>query len=213
MNQQEVATLLRAMKAAWPEVTVTEDSLKVWGWATQDLSLEQAEAALGTLVLTSKWPPKPAELRERIATVAVSGVPWEEAWAELIRTIRSYGPHIYAANGGYIPPYRHPDTDELLPGRPAWPGWSSPEVEAAVNHIGYEEARLVDPDALSILRAQFRDAYESSRRRRIEAAQVGGQAAIDRLRSLSGSGPASPGQDRSDSPRPIAEIVQNMGAR
>lgn len=212
MNTQETAAILLLAQSEWPEVAITDDRIRAWSHLFRDHPYAAAEAALIEHMSISKWPPHASDLLERIAKATASGPPWEDAWAELIRTIKLYGPHIHADDGGFIPPYLHLETNEPMPGRPAWSGWSSPAVEAAVNHIGYEEARIVDAEALSILRAQFRDAYESARKRRIEEAQTGGQGALDRLRSPSGNQVVDPNIDRSDGPVPIGDVVRRMGA-
>lgn len=210
MTTQETTALLVIVQAEWPDIVITDDRIRIWSHLFEHHAYAEVEAALLVHMRRSKWPPKPSELLELMATAKVSGPPWEDAWAELMQAVRCYGASITKPDGGYIPPYENPFTGEQYPGRPAWPGWSSPEVEAAVRHIGYDEARMVDPESLSILRAQFRDAYESARRRRIEEAQIGGREVIDRLRSLAGSVPVTRRDEASDGPRSITAVVAGM---
>ena len=191
MNRMETIKLLRVARTVWPDLPASEDAITAWCWAFEDMSYPDVEAALAIHIRTSPFAPKPADLRKPIAET-VAGEPWEAAWDELMATVRRYG--IYWADDRFT--------------KRDWAGWSSPDVEAAVRHIGYREVCMADTDQLGILRAQFRDGYRSGQQRRVRDVQTGAKDLVTALRERSGAERSEP--RGTGEPAAIADIVGRM---
>jgi hypothetical protein len=164
MDQLEATKILRLVRTTWPEVPLSEESIMVWTLLFDDMPYAAVEQALKIHMRTSPFAPKPADLRKPIADAAADTAPWEEAWTELMRTVRKHG-WILFADGHDT--YRHA-TD--------WPGWSTPEIKAAVEVIGYRNVCMSEEKDLNTLRAQFRDSYTNICKRKQTAVQVGDAA-------------------------------------
>lgn len=198
MNQTETTVILRLVRTTWPEIPLTPETITAWTWAFEDMAYADVEQALKVHLRTSPFPPKPADLRKPIAE-AVAGEPWEAAWDELMATIRRYG--IYFADD------RFTKTD--------WTGWSSPDVDAAVKHIGYREVCMADTDQLGIIRAQFRDAYTNAQKRRVRDVQTGAKDLLTALAERAQSQSADPVSlpPRTDGPLAIGDVIRRNDRR
>lgn len=192
MTTNEASKLLFLMRSQWPDTVITDDTIKMWAIVLGDVPYESIELAFYAHCRTSKWAPKPAELLELIAEATVGGESWESAWDELMTAVRRYGSYLFAFD---TPPA-------------TWTGWSTPEVEAAVRHIGYLEVCQSEIDQLGVLRAQFRDAYRNAQQRRIKEAQLGGVA--DALRSLPRPDRAVTTSAPENAPQPISAVIERM---
>jgi hypothetical protein len=192
MTTEEAGKLLFLMRSQWPDTVITKETTKMWAIVLGDVSYESIELAFYAHCRTSKWAPKPAELLELIAEATVGGESWESAWDELMLAVRRYGSYLFAFD-------KPPAT---------WTGWSTPEVEAAVRHIGYLEVCQSEIDQLGVLRAQFRDAYRNAQQRRIKEAQLGGVA--DALRSLPRPERAVTPASSATEPQPISAVIERM---
>jgi hypothetical protein len=123
MNQTEATTILRLVRTTWPEIPLTDETIKVWTWALDDLPYADVESALKVHMRSSPFAPKPADLRKTVAEAVADTVPWEDAWTEVTGAVKKYGWVLFADG--------HKTYRESL----RWPGWSTPEVEAAVKVI------------------------------------------------------------------------------
>lgn len=150
MKKQEVLKCLSILKASYPKQQLAPDTLEVYATMLADLQREDVEGAIRRLVCKSKWFPTVAEIRSEVAEVAVSHLPEPEvAWGEVWQAIGRWGMN------------RRPE-------------FSSPEVEAAVDAIGWRTICL-DENVMSS-RARFIDAYRVFRERKVERAQLGEHA-------------------------------------
>jgi hypothetical protein len=192
MTESDAARLLFLMRSQWPDTVISKETTKMWAIVLGDVPYESIELAFYAHCRTSKWAPKPAELLELIAEATVGGESWESAWDELMLAVRRYGSYLFAFD-------KPPAT---------WTGWSTPEVEAAVRHIGYLEVCQSEIDQLGVLRAQFRDAYRNAQQRRIKEAQLGGVA--DALRSLPRPDRAVATPAPEGAPQPIGAVIESM---
>jgi hypothetical protein len=190
MNETDAARLLRIARTLWPDMTIEPATITAWTWALGDLPTAAVETAMKTWIRTSAFAPKPSDLRKLIAEETAAGEPWEAAWDELMTTIRARGVYLM--------------DERFRSYREGWCGWSSPEVEAAIRHVGYREVCLADTETLGVLRAQFRDAYRSAQQRRIRDVQTGAHESLAVLASrLDADVAAGIGE-----PRPIGELLQ-----
>jgi hypothetical protein len=150
MNTSDVAKLLRVSRTLWPDIAADEDTITAWSWALGDLPYDVVQRALQVHMRTSPFPPKPSDLRKVIAEEAVTCITWEQAWDEVWQVVQRFGRS-----------------------RIGHGGWSSPEVQAAVNHIGFAAICDSDMDHIPTIRAQFRDYYDGQRERQVRAYLTG----------------------------------------
>jgi len=92
MSKTGVLKALKVLSIAH-DIVLQKERIEVYVMALEDLSDVRIEAAARTLIRTSKWFPKPSELREE----AILGEMKEHlpssssAWAEVVEAIRSIG--------------------------------------------------------------------------------------------------------------------------
>ena len=149
----------------------TEERAGLYAQFLGDIPDEVLTAAIKSLILTSKFPPTIAEIREeaeRIYRIA-SGkqIPTAgEAWNEALKAVREYGYY-------------------------QKPKFSSPLIEEAVRRFGWEELNMQPMNTIGVARGQFMKIYDSvaSERRgtkRIEA--LIGNERVNRLISNTAKG-------------------------
>ena len=93
MTKQEFATLVVAMQAMYGKDFIgTEQALDVWYALLHDLDYQILSKVLQQYMLTNKFKPTVAELRE-IYTELVSPTisDWSEGWEKVSRAIGHYG--------------------------------------------------------------------------------------------------------------------------
>ena len=98
MTVQETAVLMGILEEAYPRFYADKDddaaerTVRFWAGFLSDTPLEIATLALQRLIVTCKFPPTVAEMRESIAAVQYAPMPDAgEAWAEVNRAISQYG--------------------------------------------------------------------------------------------------------------------------
>ena len=93
MTKQEFATLVVAMQAMHGEDFIgTEQALDVWYALLHDLDYQILSKALQQYMLTNKFKPTVAELREIYAELVSPTISdWSEDWEKVSRTIGHYG--------------------------------------------------------------------------------------------------------------------------
>lgn len=94
MIEEEFKVLAKAMKAVYTSQNFLPDdhSIKVWYQMLKDIDYKVANAAVKKYMLTEKFPPTIAEIRELCADTQYGKVPdWGEGWETTCRLIRKYG--------------------------------------------------------------------------------------------------------------------------
>lgn len=162
MNRNEAAKLVAILSAAYPAAQIRPETDIAYHLALSDIPYPVAEQAVAILLRTSKFMPTAAEIREVLAEAATSIAPWESAWDEVADVVHRHGYYLFRHRTSS----RHGD----------WTGWSSDLIEAAVNHVGYDNLCMTPLDKLPTLRAQFRDYYQAEAARRKQAVQIGDAA-------------------------------------
>ena len=132
-----IAPLQLAFKGA-----LEKDRLQFYVMMLSDIPPQILEAAVKKLIMTNKFLPSIAEIREVAYGIKeiISGTaaPDEsEAWGEIIKAIRSVGYY----------------------GKPKF---SHEAITVAVNNIGWQDICMTTNDGMNILRSQFRRAYQLS---------------------------------------------------
>ena len=95
MTFNEFKVLAKGMKAVFTSTTFLpdEDSIKIWYRLLQDIPYEVANIAIQRHMMTNKFPPTIAEIREQ-ATLSVNNElnsDWGQAWEQVCKAIRIYG--------------------------------------------------------------------------------------------------------------------------
>ncbi len=154
MKITDVTKLLAAVKAAYPQFIANQDVIEVWTLMLGDLA---PEALLEAFVKWTAGNPRPPTLHDlrRLATEPVGMLDADEAWKEVRHAMQSCG--------------RYRD-----------PKWSTPEVEIAVDSMGWINLCNALEADLPTLRAQFRGMYEAAKARALEAVNFGRLAAPEK---------------------------------
>ena len=94
MTRQEFATFAMALRTYYPKENIlpNQQAMELWYQEIQDIPAEIANMALRKWVVTNKWSPSIAEIREMTANV-VNGeqMSWAESWEKVKYAIRKYG--------------------------------------------------------------------------------------------------------------------------
>ena len=130
-----IAPLQLAFKGA-----LEKDRLQFYVMMLSDIPPQILEVAVKKLIMTNKFLPSIAEIRETAygikGTISGTAVPDEsEAWGEVVKAIRSVG---------Y---YRKPK-------------FSHEAITTTVNNIGWQDICMTTIEGMNTLRAQFRRAYQ-----------------------------------------------------
>lgn len=130
-----IAPLQLAFKGA-----LEKDRLQFYVMMLSDIPPQILEVAVKKLIMTNKFLPSIAEIRETAygikGTISGTAAPDEsEAWGEVIKVIRSVGYY----------------------GKPKF---SHEAITVAVNNIGWQDICMTMNDGMNTLRSQFRRAYQ-----------------------------------------------------
>ena len=94
MTRDEFKVLVKGMKAVYAQPTFIpdQDAFNMWFALMGDLPYEVCSVAAQKYMLTNKFPPTVAEIREMCAGV-VNGDPltWGESWERALNAVRKYG--------------------------------------------------------------------------------------------------------------------------
>lgn len=137
MNRQETAGLIAVLCAAFPQVTVSRETMRVYHEVLHDLDHEQTKQAVREILLTAEWFPPPAVIRRKVAERAGLLAPSpSDAWAEVMAQVRLHGTR----------------------GNPVF---SHPAIDTTVKALGWWNICMSEmPDTI---RAHFLKGYEAHR--------------------------------------------------
>lgn len=94
MTKDEFKVLVKGMKAIYSQPTFIpdQDAFNMWYALMGDLSYEVCSVAIKKYMLTNKFPPTVAEIRELCSGV-VNGDPltWGESWERALNAVRRFG--------------------------------------------------------------------------------------------------------------------------
>lgn len=150
MKKAQALSCIAILAASYPRQELNPDTLNAYATMLQDLEFEAVDAAVKRIICSSKWFPTIAEIRAEVAEGECGDLaPAELAWGEVQRAIGRWG--MYNT-----------------------PQWSTPELAAAVDAIGWRTI-CTDTNVVST-RARFIDAYRVTRERRVQGYQLGAHA-------------------------------------
>lgn len=156
MNYDEFKVLVKGMKAVYTQPTFLpdRDAVNVWYKLLQDIDYNVANAAIQKYMLTQKFPPTIADIREMAATVSNGDKPlWSDGWEQVLKNIRKYGMCTY-------------DPDKLIECMNSFDSLT----KTAVERIGWEE--LCRSKNIMADRANFRMIYEQLAERQQKNSQL-----------------------------------------
>ena len=94
MDRDEFKILVKGMKAVYPQPTFIpdQDAFNMWYALLGDLAYDVCSVAIKQYMLTNKFPPTVAEIRELTASIE-NGEPmtWGESWERAMTAVRRYG--------------------------------------------------------------------------------------------------------------------------
>ena len=94
MEFEQFKVLCKGMKAVYSQPTFLPDAdaIKIWYKLLQDIDYTVLNVAIQQYMMTNKFPPTIADLRE-LSTVMVKGKPkdWGKGWEDVQYAIRQYG--------------------------------------------------------------------------------------------------------------------------
>ena len=94
MTREEFKILVKGMKAIYSQPTFIpdQDAFNMWYALMGDLPYDVCNVSIQKYMLTNKFPPTVAEIREMAAGV-VNGDPltWGESWERALNSVRRYG--------------------------------------------------------------------------------------------------------------------------
>ena len=94
MTKDEFRVVAKGMKAVYTQPTFLPDSdaMNIWYALLKDLDYNIAQAAIQKHMVTSKFPPTIADIREQAASVTYGEKPmWSDGWDLVLKAIRKYG--------------------------------------------------------------------------------------------------------------------------
>lgn len=168
MNKQEILKAVAPLQLAF-KGNLDDARMRLYVEMLSDIPPQILEAAVKKLIMTNKFLPSIAEIRETAygikGIISGTAAPDEsEAWSEVIKAIQSVG---YYGKTKF----------------------SHEAITAAVDNIGWQDICMTPSDRTSTLRAQFRRAYQLAAERRKENrnnAVLGISPNNERLKALTG---------------------------
>ena len=94
MEREQFKILCKGMKAVYTQETFLPDAdaFNVWFGLLGDLEYAVLNAAIQKYMLTNRFPPTIADLREISATIQNGNIPdWGEGWEKVMKAIRRFG--------------------------------------------------------------------------------------------------------------------------
>ena len=94
MEREQFKILCKGMKAVYTQESFLPDAdaFNIWFALLGDLEYPVLNAAIQKYMLTNKFPPTIADLREMATTISIGEIPdWGEGWEKVLNAIRRFG--------------------------------------------------------------------------------------------------------------------------
>lgn len=169
MNKVEITKAIAPLQLAF-KGALEEDRFRLYVMMLSDIPPSILSAAVKKLIITNKFLPSIAEIREVAygikGIISGTAAPDEsEAWGEVVKAIQSVGYY----------------------GKPTF---THEAIAAAVDNIGWQDICMTPSDRTSTLRAQFRRAYQLAAERQKDNrdnAVLGISTNNEKLKQLTGN--------------------------
>lgn len=168
MNKQEILKAVAPLQLAF-KGNLDDARMRLYVEMLSDIPPQILETAVKKLIMTNKFLPSIAEIRETAygikGTISGTAAPDEsEAWGEVVKAVRSVG---YCGK----------------------PKFSHETITTAVNNIGWQDICMTTYDGMNTLRSQFRRAYQLAAQRQKDNrdnAVLGISPGNEKLKQLTG---------------------------
>ena len=168
MNKQDILKAVAPLQLAY-NASLDDNRLRLYVEMLSDIPPQILEASVKKLIMTNKFLPSIAEIREVAygikGIISGTAAPDEsEAWGEVIKAIQSVGYY----------------------GKPKF---SHEAITTAVNNIGWQDICMTTNDGMNTLRSQFRRAYQLAAQRQKDNrdnAVLGISPGNEKLKQLTG---------------------------
>lgn len=168
MNKQDILKAVAPLQLAY-NASIDDARLRLYVEMLSDIPPSILETAVKKLIMTNKFLPSIAEIREVAygikGIISGTAAPDEsEAWGEVIKAIQSVGYY----------------------GKPKF---SHEAITTAVNNIGWQDICMTTNDGMNTLRSQFRRAYQLAAQRQKDNrdnAVLGISPGNEKLKQLTG---------------------------
>ena len=151
MTFEEFKPLVKGLKSAFsqPNFLPDGDSVNVWYEFLKDLDSKVCSVAISKYIMTNKFPPTVADIRELCTSVTAGDKPlWSDGWDEVMRAMRRYGS------------YNEVEALESM----------SEITRQCVRRLGYQN--LCRSEEIGVDRANFRMIFEQIANREYEKAKL-----------------------------------------
>lgn len=168
MNKQDILKAVAPLQLAY-NASLDDNRLRLYVEMLSDIPPQILEAAVKKLIMTNKFLPSIAEIRETAygikGIISGTAAPDEsEAWGEVVKAIQSVGYY----------------------GKPTF---SHEAIATAVNNIGWQDICTTPNEGTNTLRSQFRRAYQLAAQRQKDNrdnAVLGISPSNEKLKQLTG---------------------------
>lgn len=168
MNKQDILKAVAPLQLAY-NASLDDNRLRLYVEMLSDIPPSILEASVKKLIMTNKFLPSIAEIREVAygikGIISGTAAPDEsEAWGEVVKAVRSVG---YCGK----------------------PKFSHEAITTAVNNIGWQDICMTTYDGMNTLRSQFRRAYQLAAQRQKDNrdnAVLGISPSNEKLKQLTG---------------------------
>ena len=151
MTKDEFRVLAKGLKAVYtqPNFLPDAEAIQIWYELLKDLDYATANVAIQKHMVSSKYPPTIADIREQATEVSYGQAPlWSDGWEQVLRAMRLYG--------SYRLQEALDSMDDL--------------TRKAVKRLGFKE--LCMSENIAVDRANFRMVFEQLANREYETKKL-----------------------------------------
>ena len=151
MTKDEFRVLAKGLKAVYtqPNFLPDAEAIQIWYELLKDLDYATANVAIQKHMVSSKYPPTIADIREQATEVSYGQAPlWSDGWEQVLRAMRLYG--------SYRLQEALDSMDDL--------------TRKAVKRLGFKE--LCISENIAVDRANFRMVFEQLANREYETKKL-----------------------------------------
>lgn len=151
MTKDEFRVLAKGLKAVYtqPNFLPDAEAIQIWYELLKDLDYATANIAIQKHMVSSKYPPTIADIREQATEVSYGKAPlWSDGWEQVLRAMRLYGS------------YRLQEALDSM----------DDITRKAVERLGFKE--LCMSENIAVDRANFRMAFEQLANREYETKKL-----------------------------------------
>ena len=151
MTKDEFRVLAKGLKAVYtqPNFLPDAEAIQIWYELLKDLDYAMANIAIQKHMVSSKYPPTIADIREQATEVSYGQAPlWSDGWEQVLRAMRLYGS------------YRLQEALDCM----------DDLTRKAVERLGFKE--LCMSENIAVDRANFRMVFEQLANREYETKKL-----------------------------------------